>query len=272
MREEKEKANANNTKLASLQSEIKQKSNIQNKLNSQLASVYAHMREEKEKANENNPKLASLQSEIKQKSNIQNNLNSQLANVYAHMREEKEKTKEVDTKLAKAIETKLENLQSVSEQKSKRIFELKLQVSHYPLKEQREIQTEHEEEMLKGICFSQLREAKERLKSNRISRVSRPPMPEEAEIRDRSDAQPLVSPPEATQRPTDLPFLLPLRTSFDENTQKSLLARWLSSRMAQEAVDRVAVREAARNERPQGGLERFFAASVKGMSNLFCLS
>ena len=67
MREEKEKANKNNAKLASLQSEIKQKSNIQNNLNSQLASVYANMREEKEKANKNNTKQASLQSESEQK-------------------------------------------------------------------------------------------------------------------------------------------------------------------------------------------------------------
>ncbi len=48
MREEKEKANKNNAKLASLQSEIKQKSNRQNNINSQLANVYALMRKEKE--------------------------------------------------------------------------------------------------------------------------------------------------------------------------------------------------------------------------------
>ncbi len=93
--------NKNNTKLASLQSEIKQESIIQNNLNSQSASVYAHMREEKEKANKNNTKLASLQSEIKKKSNIQNNLNYQLASVYAHMREEKEKANTSEKKMAK---------------------------------------------------------------------------------------------------------------------------------------------------------------------------
>jgi hypothetical protein len=38
-------------------------------------------------------------------------------------------------------------------------------------KEQREIQTEHEEEMLKGIRFSQLWEAEERLRSNRVQPV-----------------------------------------------------------------------------------------------------
>jgi len=142
-------------------------------------------------------------------------------------------------------------------------------------KEQREIQTEHEEEMLKGIRFSQLREVEERLRSNRVrpassgvqtapSTLPRPSrvflhrqqaVEEEAGVR--SGAQSPLSPPHPRVRPDSLPLasgsnlppMPPLRTSFEENAKNSLLARRLSKRLAQEAVDRVAEREAARNDR-----------------------
>lgn len=142
-------------------------------------------------------------------------------------------------------------------------------------KEQREIKTEHEEEMLKDIRFSHLREAEERLRSNRVrpassgvqtapSTLPRPSrvflhrqqaVEEEAGVR--SEAQSPLSPLQPRVRPdslpldtgSNLPMMPPLRTSFEENAKNSLLARRLSKRLAQEAVDRVAEREAARNDR-----------------------
>ncbi len=137
------------------------------------------------------------------------------------------------------------------------------------------MQTEHEEEMLKGIRFSQLREAEERLRSNRVrpvpsgirtalltlprpSRVFRhrqQAVEEEAGVK--SEAQSPLSPPQALVRPdsfplnteSNLPLMPPLNTTFEENARNSLLARRLSRHLAQEAVDRVAEREAAQNDR-----------------------